>query len=304
MKTKEELLLAISSSEESTRLYAVEDIADSKYSGPAINLVKRLSIENSAAVKNSIISALQKLDYSPSYPELFAFFSSPDAFLRNSSVSILSSYGEEAAIFLTSYLDHSNREVRKLIIDCLMEIVNYHPHTRSQVLDVMRACLHDPDVNVVITAVEYIGKLGDKESSDSLIELFQKTNIPMLRSSILDTIFILGDEFIFNKMCDLLISNIDNLKFLFLPQILRFLAGTKRNEEFTSLINSLEKPEIYADDIIKALSWIKKEKQNDYFYQCCFPIIKNLIPKLENKESKFSFASLLLDSEDPEIVFF
>jgi HEAT repeat protein len=171
-KTKEELLKSLNDNNESERLYAVEDIMDSNFLDLSIELVKRLQVEKSNLIKNSIISVLQKMENPVIYKDIFELFPMEDPFLRNSAVSIFASYGENSITFLTSYIDHTNKEVRKLVLDSLVEIALKNPSTKNSVLEIMRAHLFDPEINVIITAIEYLGKLEDDNSTQEFIELF------------------------------------------------------------------------------------------------------------------------------------
>ncbi|MCP4350926.1 MAG: HEAT repeat domain-containing protein [Desulfobacterales bacterium] len=46
----------------------------------------------------------------------------------------------------------------------------------------------DPSMNVQITAVEYLGRLEDRQSVDNLLNLFRDETEPMLRIAILEAI--------------------------------------------------------------------------------------------------------------------
>ena len=142
MKKKDELILLLNSKEESERLYAVEDILDFGLIELSLELLTRLKVETSPAVKNSIVSVLQKMEHTPAYPVIFKLFPDRDAFMRNSAVSIFSAYGENVVTFLSSYLDHADKEVRKLILDSLVEIASRRSETKNSVLEIFRACLY------------------------------------------------------------------------------------------------------------------------------------------------------------------
>ena len=181
MDSVEELRKKLNHPDEAERIYAVHDIMDNNITELLPDLVEKLVTEESIAVKNAIVEALKNMDISSIYEILFELFSSPDAYLRNAAVEIFaSSLDKEGAVaFLASKLDHANKEVRKLILDSLVEI-----GTLSAIMAI-RASLYDSSKNVQITAAEYLGKLKDKESLQELIELFKKDSEPMLRVSIL-----------------------------------------------------------------------------------------------------------------------
>jgi HEAT repeat protein len=149
----ENLIKALNSEDEVERIYAAQDIAESEKPELAEFLLKRLSLEESQAVKDAIIFALGNLSCSRIYPMIFRLFRSPDAYLRNAAIGIFGSEGKNAVSFLASHLNHSDREVRKLILDALFA---------TGVPDAARAirkCLYDSSLNVRITAAEYLGRM-------------------------------------------------------------------------------------------------------------------------------------------------
>lgn len=258
-KTKEQLISALNDKDESERLYSTEDISDSGETELSVELISRLKIETSEVVKNSILSALQRMEHPSAYLELFKLFSAEDAFLRNSAVSIFGSYREEAVTFLSSYLDHSNKEVRKLILDSLVGIANNHSNTRESVSEILRAYLHDPEINVVITAVEYIGELGDVSSIDDLSELFLRNTEPMLAFTILDVILKIGNKEDLEKaLTNLFQNNFSNTDTFDMPQMLRFLAQSGRKEDFLVLINDLTDISYYSEVLLISIDWLVK----------------------------------------------
>lgn len=302
-KSKEELIQLLQDKEESQRMYAVEDILDSGYKDLSIPLVQRLKVEKSPAVKVSIVSVLQRIDYPLAYPEIFQFFSAVDPYLRNSAVSIFSSYDEDAVAFLSSYLDHSNREVRKLIIDCLAEIAVNRPEIKENVLIIIRACLHDNDINVMITAVEYIGKLEDKDSLDDVLSLWKRKDEPMLRSTILDVILKIANKEIWNEIVsEIFPEDYSLLDPLYIPQFLRILARAGKIVELIKYISKLPDIEYYGEDVINAVDWILKNEEGLDLRDLLSPLI--LISKNARlkEDLKYLCAKWIIASGDLEAI--
>ncbi len=300
--TREELIQALNSEDESHRLYAVEDILDSSYIDLALNLVERLKIETSPIVKNSIISVLQKMNCVAAYQKIFDFFSSEDPFLRNSAVTLFSSYGEEGLHFLVSYIDHADKEVRKLILDALVEMAFLSPELKSQVLDVFHASLHDPAINVVITAVEYITKLEEKASLEELIELYKKTNEPMLKVAILDFFLKVGDLQDLELIYELVFEK-EGVDPLYLSQAIKLCGKLGNQEKLLELIHSLEDLSYYSEDILFALDSLNKRVglEKDMFFE----IIKKISQQKNLKEDlKFTCVKLLLSFPNRENIEF
>ncbi len=297
-KTKEQLILSLNDKDESERLYSTEDISDSGEAELSVELINRLKIETSEVVKNSILSALQKMEHRSAYLQLFKLFSDEDAFLRNSAVSIYGSYDEEAVTFLSSYLDHSNKEVRKLILDSLVGIANNRPNALQSVLEILRAYLHDPEINVVITAVEYIGELGDVSSLSDLSELFLRNTEPMLAFTILDVILKLGTkEDLENALTDLFQNDFSNTDTFDMPQMLRLLAQSGRKEDFLTLVNDLSDISYYSEVLVISIDWLVK--MEDFQISSVLDILFKILEEENLREDlRYICVRLLLASRE------
>ncbi|MBF0398605.1 MAG: HEAT repeat domain-containing protein [Desulfobacterales bacterium] len=191
------------SDNESIRLYAAQDIADTKDPELVLPMIKRLEIETSQIVREAIVFGLENMPCDDIFEELFKLFFSTDAYLRNAAVSIFSHQKDEPITFLVLKMDNTDREVRKLIIDALFGI-----GTQDSCIAI-RAALNDPAINVKITAVEYLGRLEDKESADELIALFENESEPMLRASILEALLIIGTNEHLNKIISITAPDCD-----------------------------------------------------------------------------------------------
>jgi len=243
-----ELLKKLQSNDESERLYAVEDILEKGLSQATPYLIDRLKEEDSQVVKDMIVFALKKLNCSEEYDRLFNLFSSPDAYLRNAAIVIFASEGNRAVAYLASKLDYSDKEVRKLILDSLVEI-----GTEDAKLAI-RASLNDPAPNVRITAVEYLGRMKDKNSIDDLMDLFKREDEPMLKTTIMEAILAIGDKDkmkeIIDEMCRVEEGEIDPL---FIPQLIKMAGEIADRSKFLNIIEKMGDLTLYAEDILKAL---------------------------------------------------
>ena len=76
--------------------------------------------ETSRLVRELIVEAFKVLEINDLFGEIAKYFESSDAYIRNCAIEIFGSKGEDAVAFLTSIMDHSNKEVRKLVLDCLV----------------------------------------------------------------------------------------------------------------------------------------------------------------------------------------
>jgi hypothetical protein len=239
------------------------------------------------------------MEYSAAYQVIFELFPNKDAFMRNSAVSIFASYGENAVTFLSSYLDHSDKEVRKLILDSLVEIASKRSDTKDSVLDIFRACLHDPSINVVITAIEYLGKLDDRNSLEELIQLYLRVTEPMLRSTVLDCVLKIGEREDLENTLSTLFPHINSVESLYIPQVMRLLAQSGRKEEFLQLVQNKQKYANYTEDILASIDWLVKKENLEP--KECISILKEIAntEKLD-EDRRVICVTLLLASNDKE----
>ena len=248
----------LNSAEESERLYAIQDIMvlNEQEEGEqyAIALVKHLSTEKSQAVRESIVYALSRTPCSQTFSDLFQLFQSSDAYLRNAAVTIFGTQQTNGVAFLTSQLDHADREVRKLVLDALFQI-----GSQDAVLAI-RAGLKDPAINVRITAVEYVGQLGDSDSMPDVLEMLEEESEPMLITSALETVLQMGDDATIHQTIQLLNRNDDLIKVhpVFLPELIKLIARSGTLERLLEIISFINGRAHYATDVVLAIEVAQK----------------------------------------------
>lgn len=245
----DDIIKMLDHEDEDQRYYAVQEVVDSNIDDKAIHLINRLIVEESEFIRDSIVSSLKSVDCSTAYNLIFEMFTSDDAFIRNCAVSIFG-YGNEGSVsFLESKVNHSDREVRKLVLDSLFNIGS------KEAIAAIRKAFDDPAPNVKITAVEYLGRLNDAESVSHMIELFNKDKEPMLRSSILDSLCTVGSSEQIKLLLDGIDINEEEYK-VYIPQIILLTSTVGAIEDVTAIINSLPDTSLYAEDIVAAVDKI------------------------------------------------
>ncbi|MFW8601005.1 HEAT repeat domain-containing protein [Desulfobacterota bacterium M19] len=256
----EDLLKALQSMDEAERLYAVEDIAELGTSEAAIPLIYQLAREQSETVKNAVVFALTHLDCKQVYEQLFEFFTSTDAFLRNAAVTIFGAGGEEAVAYLTSKLDYQDREVRKLVLDALFEIGS--PET----LLVIRAGLYDESPNVQITAVEYLGRLNDDEAVPDMISILSETDEPMLKAAILETLSMVGKAENIQDVLDVMMpaGDIMGVDSFYLAPLTDLTARVGSIEHIIKMLGAVENIELYGAEVVNIIDTVCK-RMGDIF---------------------------------------
>lgn len=288
------LISQLSHEEESERLYAVQDIMEQNENGKAyaVSLVSHLASETSQAVRESIVYALKMMPCEAAFPELFLLFQSPDAYLRNAAVTIFGTQQTPGVAFLTSQLDHADREVRKLVLDALFLI-----GSQESILAI-RAGLKDPAINVKITAVEYLGQLNDQESVPDVLAMLENESEPMLVTSALETVLQMGDDAALQKTIQLLNENDDLLKVhpVFLPELIKLTARSGSLERLLELIDFINGRATYANDVIQAIETAQKRFDNLVeIPEMTHRLIKAVKSSQANEALRYAAAELLLN---------
>ncbi len=270
----QDLIDALNGSDESGRIYAAQDMAETHNPDFAVHLLKKLQIEQSQGVRDATIFALRTLPCSEIFDQLFEMLRSPDAYLRNAVISIFGDQGKNAVSFLAQQLNHQDGEVRKLILDALFATGD------PESLNAVRLCLKDSSVNVMITAIEYLGRLEDKQSAGMLIELFRQNDEPMLRIAVLESLVLIGDPSHIREIFSILAPNNDfgNTDPFYIPQMLQLSARAGDAALFAEITEKIANINLYTEDILDAIE--SASKQNQDFPN--HPKISQIIGKMMN----------------------
>lgn len=212
--------------DEAERIYAVEDVLAEKDESLFPVLVEHMHRENSRLVRELIVEAFKVMDITGQFPEIAKYFESSDAYIRNCAIEIFGSKGEDAVAYLTSIMDHSNKEVRKLVLDSLVATSSKYS------IPALRAALNDKAPNVMITAVEYLGKIYDEESLEDIISIFEKTDEAMVRMSCLETLIIMGNSSVVDRVLSVVGGK--SMDSVYKPTVIRLVGekGSLRHLEF------------------------------------------------------------------------
>ena len=115
--------------------------------------MERLRIEPSRAVRDAIFQALTRIDADAAIEGASRLFGSDDPQIRNQAVEILRSKGDAAIPFL----EHRHARRRQGLAQTCPGCLEWDSG-RAGAEAIYEAALSDPDPNVVITAVENLGR--------------------------------------------------------------------------------------------------------------------------------------------------
>ncbi len=292
------ILHDLQSTDEAERIYAAQDIGERRNPDMAAQLIRRLTVETSQLVKDAIVFNLKKMPCHRIYEELFRLFASSDAFLRNAAVAVFGSEKDAAIAFLTAHLDHANREVRKLILDALF--LTGTPEARLAI----RAGLHDPSINVQITAVEYLGTMEDRGSIDDMLLLLEKKTEPMLRCTILDSLARISTDGIIQKVMAVLGAeeDINRIEAVFIPGVIRLAAQSGDLDFICKVFETIKDLHTYADDIMRAVGETRRHFKNILDECCVLDMVVSMAKNPRLREDVRYGAVELILSDDQKLL--
>lgn len=181
-----ELVERLDSKEEVDRIYAAEDIGYAESPDGVPPLVARLPRESSRAVRAAIFQALERLDCDVSIEALIGLLLDDDPHIRNQAVDVLRKKGARSTPWLKHAMESGDKDTRKLVLDVLAGM------DAGDCIEIYQRALLDPDQNIVITAVENLGKTRRTGFRSAIEELLSPAAHPMLTSACLEALAGLG----------------------------------------------------------------------------------------------------------------
>jgi HEAT repeat protein len=178
----------LKSSDEAERIYAAEDIGYWNHPEGVPALLERLDEEPSLAVRDAIFQALIRMDGDVAIEGSIRLLGSEDPQIRNQAVDVLRHKGVRPIPFLNAVMRDGDKDVRKLVLDVLSGI------PAGDAGDIYAQALTDADPNVVITAVENLGRIRAEEFRSRIEDLLQPGAHPMLVAACVEALRGIGGE--------------------------------------------------------------------------------------------------------------
>lgn len=169
------------------RLYAAEDLGFAADPSSVPALVARLSHEPSRQVKDAILLALARIGGPGVGAVAVELLLSDDPLIRNGAVELLLRRGGQDLEALRTALRHPDKDVRKFAVDALAA----GPDPGAAAL--LAAALCDADPNVVIAALEQVGRAPHRDLREDVERILGAAAEPMLIVACLETLGHLGD---------------------------------------------------------------------------------------------------------------
>ncbi len=95
-----------------------------------------------------------------------------NAYIRNLGISILQDYGDAIKYYIVKFLIGDDRDLRIFAINVLGDVS--FPESREMLIELLEN--EEKDVNVAMTAVDYMGEIGEEEDIPLLESLKERFN--------------------------------------------------------------------------------------------------------------------------------
>jgi len=174
--------------DEAERIYAAEDIGYLNTPEGVPVLLEQLDRETSRPVRDAIFQALIRIDADEAMAGCAGLFGSEDPQIRNQAVDALRHKGARSIPFLNKVMRDGDKDLRKLVLDVLTGIET------GAAAEIYTAALCEDDPNVVITAVENLGRTRAAAFRGRIEDLLRADAHPMLIGACLEALGAIGDE--------------------------------------------------------------------------------------------------------------
>jgi HEAT repeat protein len=188
MSSLKEYISKLDHPDESERIYAAEDIGYLNTADGVAPLLKRLGKEPSRAVRDVIFQALIRIEADSTIEGCIGLLGSDDPQIRNQAVEVLRRKDARSIPFLNTVIREGDKNMRKLVLDVLTGV------NASDAQEIYVTALADKDLNVVITAVENLGKMRAVEFRSQIETLLQAESHPMLIAACMEALVGIGNE--------------------------------------------------------------------------------------------------------------
>jgi HEAT repeat protein len=179
----------LNSADDAERTYAAEDIGYLNAPEGVPALLGRLDKEASRTVRDAIFQALMRIDADAAIEGAISLLGSDHPQIRNQAVEVLRHKGAASVPFLKTIMRQGDKDIRKLLLDVL---VGFQAGATEEIY---AAALSDPDTNVVITAVENLGRTRAAQFRPKIEELLLAPGShPMLVGACLEALGGIGDQ--------------------------------------------------------------------------------------------------------------
>jgi len=158
-----------SNSENDEKDYAVEEIA--KFSGGGDFLISYIDNEDAdKRISTKVASVISNMDPDDAPIEkIMDLLKLNNAYVRNLGISILRDFGDSIKYYIVKFLIGDDRDLRIFAINVLGDVD--FSESRDMLVELLET---EEDINVAMTAVDYMGEIGEEEDITLLESLKER----------------------------------------------------------------------------------------------------------------------------------
>jgi len=150
------------SKNEEDKVYVISQM--SSFAEGVDALLRILEQEESHVVIDAIGAELVKLDEEHAPIEaILELLKSDNAFIRNLAISVLRDYGNAIKYYIVKYLIGEDRDLRIFAINVLGDVA--FSESKEMLVELLE---NEQDVNVSMTAVDYLAEIGEESDIETL----------------------------------------------------------------------------------------------------------------------------------------
>jgi len=168
---------------EDVRLNALEYIISHKDIFYVLRVLSELFKENNLKDHVYIDFAFANFDTKPKrredFEKMVEMLKSENAYLRNAAIKFLQDYGEEVKPYIEELLNSEDRDIRIFAINILGDV-----KFEDSVNMLRRFILKERDINALVTAIDYLGEVGNQDDIKLLEALKKEINDPYVHFAI------------------------------------------------------------------------------------------------------------------------
>ncbi len=248
-------------------------------------LIEALEKEESQAIKERIYLLLKKLLPESSFDILEKMLRSDDPFTRNAAVEMLKASSKCPTSHIKWLARDKDKDVRKLAIDAISS------DKSPEAIAIIRERLNDDEINIVTTAVEYLGNVEDKESARDIEKLLLESENKFLQCSCLEALSKIGISPNHRKIIDRFSKDTDPLiNFSYLRYVAEF--GTETNLETISELMG-NHPGLLVREALDAIEKIVTRHNVKKLPSSLQAILENIIENTDKGNQKYQALKIL-----------
>ena len=145
--------------------YAIEEIAHLGGSDFLVSFMNQEELDKEVCTKIATVISNMDADDAP-IEKIMDLLKLDNAYIRNLGISILRDFGDSIKYYIVKFLIGDDRDLRIFAINVLGD-VNF-PESRDMLVELLET---EADINVAMTAVDYMGEIGEVEDVDLLESL-------------------------------------------------------------------------------------------------------------------------------------